>query len=166
MEAIWEWIREQPTVLTVSQIVLDLAVILLVAMAFLRRHRTPPATGHEEVAASFERIMKETQQIAADFDTNLQERQRLLQQVTGRLDSRIQDAERISQRLESLMKDAEYRAQRETPTPSRNSDQQAVLLLAKKGLTQDDIARRLKKPVGEVELILKLHKFSRKEAAP
>jgi hypothetical protein len=43
---------------------------------------------------------------------------------------------------------------------SRNNDQEKVLQLATKGLDAESIAKRLQKPIGEVELILSLKKLS------
>jgi transcriptional regulator len=40
------------------------------------------------------------------------------------------------------------------------SEQQKVLLLARKGLDASEIAKSLKRPVGEVELILNLQRIA------
>jgi hypothetical protein len=46
--------------------------------------------------------------------------------------------------------------------PTRGEEQQEILRLARQGMDADTIAQRIRKPRGEVELILKLHRLSKR----
>jgi len=61
--------------------------------------------------------------------------------------------------LANLQESAQQLMARPEPV-KRNADHQEVLRLARKGLKVEAIARQLQKPVGEVELILKLNQLS------
>jgi len=119
----------------------------------------------EAVMKSFEKIVEETALISQRFEINLEKRQDLLQQITAKLDQRIQQAESLCTRLEiefsriNTDKIAVQHSSSAGPHP-RGADQQKVLFLAGKGLDASEIAKSLKRPVGEVELILNLQKIA------
>ena len=164
MQPLLEWLHSQPYFLTIVQIVLDAILIGIVLVYFTRRPKGIPMPGREELVSSFEKIIQETKEIAQAFDTNLQERQLLIQQLLAQLDLRLEAAGMIIDQVQ----DRVPLSQRETPsgTPARNVEQQEVLRLARQGLDAETIAQRLKKPRGEVELILKLgHMTKRPELA-
>jgi len=119
----------------------------------------------EAIMKAFEKIVGETAQISQRFELNLERRQDLLQQITAKLDQRIQQAESLCTRLETGFsrintdKLAVQHPSSAGPHP-HGADQQKVLLLARKGLDASEIAKSLKRPVGEVELILNLQKIA------
>jgi hypothetical protein len=158
MQFVLEWVREHANIMTSMQIFLDLLLALLVVALLARRPKRANTSGHGELTTSLERIIKDTKQLASDFEINLQERHRLIQQITSQLDSRLEEARSVCSQLETLQQSAE-RTLRQEPA-KRNVDHQEVLRLARKGLDAETVARQLRKPVGEVELILKLNKLS------
>jgi hypothetical protein len=157
MASLLEWLHAQSYLLTMSQIVLDLLLIVLVLVFLTRRPKSVVVTGGDELLASFDRVLQETKEIASAFDTNLQERQQLIQQVLGQLDARLDDARKTVEQLQSLHSPPPPTNPQELPM--RTLEQQEVLRLARQGLDADSIAQQLKKPRGEVELILKIHRL-------
>ena len=118
----------------------------------------------EGVMKSFENIVEETALISQRFEINLEKRRDLLQQITAKLDQRIQEAEGLCTRLDQLSQiNTDTLAARHSsgagPRP-QGADQQKVLLLARKGLDASEISKSLRRPVGEVELILNLQKIA------
>lgn len=160
MQSLFDWLQAQPHLLTIAQIALDLALIVLVLMFFMRRPKSLVIPGREELLASFDRIIQETNDIASVFDTNLQERQAIIQQVLVQLDARLEEARKTIEQLQTLQTAPPQNAPQDAP--SRNADQQEILRLARQGLDADSIAQRTRKPRGEVELILKLHRLSKR----
>jgi hypothetical protein len=160
MQSLFEWLYAQPHLLTISQIALDLALIVLVLVFFMRRPKSIVIPGREELLASFDRIIQETKEIADVFDTNLQERQALIQQVLVQLDARLEEARSTVEQLQTVQSALAQTTPQDVP--NRNADQQEILRLARQGLDADSIAQRTRKPRGEVELILKLHRMSKR----
>jgi hypothetical protein len=159
MQFILEWLQEQANILTMLQIFLDLMLALLVIILLTRKPKAVNPSAYEELTTSLEKIIHETSQLASDFETNLQERHKLINQITSQLDSRLNEARTVCSQLETLVHQSAEQAARPEPV-KRNSDHQDVLRLARKGLRVEAIARQLRKPLGEVELILKLNKLS------
>ncbi len=149
-----------PSLIGAIQIALDfLILIALLLFFFVSRRQKSPASAGEELLQAFEKIIEDTRTIGNEFETNLQERQALIQQLLARLDQRIQEA----QRAVDTLKDAQPMRLR-TPDPAQSlpnqSDYKQVVTLAKSGMDAQAIAKRLQKPVGEVELILNIQRLS------
>ncbi len=161
MELIQKFFETQASFNSLFQIGLDIIILgLLSAIMIVKKPRI--SKKDEAVMKSFEKIVEETAVISQGFEINLEKRQDLLQQITTKLDHRIQEAQSLCTRLEQLSQiDIDGRAaQSSSSTGQRpqNTDQQKVLLLARKGLTASEIAKTLKRPVGEIELILNLRR--------
>jgi hypothetical protein len=164
MQPLLEWLHGQPYFLTVVQIVLDVVLIAMVLIYFTRRPKGVPMPEQAELLSSFEKIIQETKEIAEAFDANLQERQQLIEQLLAQLDLRLEEAQKgvdqVQAPLPLSLREPSFGA------PTRNVDQQEILRLARQGLDAETIAQRLKKPRGEVDLILKLgHMTKRPELA-
>jgi hypothetical protein len=139
-------------------------VVLLVVILAVKKPRI--SKKDEAVMKAFEKIVEETVNISQKFEMNLERRQELLQQITTKLDQRIQEAQNLCSRLEIEY----FRAEAADKAPvqsspgagarSQGADHKKVLFLAGKGLAPAEIARSLKRPVGEVELILNLKKIA------
>ncbi len=163
MESFFKFFESPGSFSSIFQIGLDLLILgLFTAVMIVRKPRV--SKKDEEVMKSFEKIVEETAAISQGFEKNLENRQELLQQITSKLDQRIQEAQSLCTRLEHLSQiNIESRAtQNSSPAGQRsqNTDQQKVLLLARKGLSASEIAKNLKRPVGEIELILNLRKIA------
>lgn len=163
MEIIETWFAAQSDLVSYFQVLLDVVLIVVVigTIHFTRRQRTVP--GVEDLSSSLQKIIDETAAIAKDFDANLKERQVLIQQLLARLDQRVKDAQKLCSQLESLSREPRSPSLpgqiSQTSAPA-SSDHRKVMSLAQKGLSAEAIAKRLQKPVGEVELILNLQRLS------
>jgi uncharacterized protein YoxC len=158
MQLVLEWLREQANIITLLQILLDLSLVVLVITLMARRPKSITTSAYEELTASLEKIINETRQLALDFEANLQERHKLIEQITARLDSRLNEARSVCNQLETLHQSAQHVARQEPV--KRGADHQEVLRLTRKGLSVENVAKQLRKPIGEIELILKLNKLS------
>ena len=164
MDYILKLFENQISFNSMLQIGVDMVIMgLLVVILAVKKPRI--SKKDEAVMKAFEKIVQETGNISRKFEANLETRQELLQQITAKLDQRIQEAQALFNRLEIEFARMEsdkipvhYPA---APAPRPQAgDHQKVLLLARKGLTPSEIAKRLKRPVGEVELILNLQKIA------
>ncbi len=163
MEPLLKLLEARTSFNAILQIGID--VIILGLLVVVMRVRKPKISKkHEELVASFEKIVEETAEISRKFEVNLGKRQELLQQITLKLDERLQEGQKLCARLEQLSRvqteTAAIRHASKADSIIHTSDQQKVLALAQKGLTAAEIAKRLKRPVGEVELILNLRKIA------
>ena len=163
MESILKLFESQASFNSMLQIGIDM--IMLGMLAVILVVKKPRISKKDEaVMKSFENIVEETAAISQSFEINLEKRQELLQQVTAKLNQRIQEAQSLCARLEQLSR-IEYRKpccpeHTKSRSASQISDQQKVLLLARKGLDASEIAKSLKRPVGEIELILNLQRIA------
>jgi hypothetical protein len=164
MEFISKLFETQISLNSMFQIGVDLIILgLLGVILTVKKFRI--SKKDEAVMKSFEKIVEETALISQRFEINLEKRQDLLQQITAKLDQRIHEAESLCTRLEiesSQINTDKLAAQNSSSAGPRSQegDQQKVLFLAGKGLDASEIAKSLKRPVGEVELILNLQKIA------
>lgn len=163
MEYLLKLLEARISLNAILQIGID-AVILGLLVAIMWAKRPGVSRKDEAILASFGKIMEETAEISRKFEANLEKRKDLLQQITAKLDGRILEGENLCARLEQFSRGETERAENRRPAEAapnvRSSDQQKVLSLAAKGLSAGEIAKRLKRPVGEVELILNLRKIA------
>lgn len=157
MNLVLEWLTEQSNLTTALQLLLDLSLLVLVV--YLLKRRPKPSMPSLDVAESIDKIIAETKEIAESFDANLQERQKLIQQLMRKLDQQLDEGRKICQKLETLQQNIPPISSASMGTQP-NTDNYDVVMLARKGLDVSAIARRLQKPVGEVELVLKLQKIT------
>jgi hypothetical protein len=148
-----------------SMLQIGVDVIMLGLLTVILIVRKPRISKKDEaVMKSFERIVEETAEISRRFEINLEKRQELLQQIMAKLDQRIQEAHSVCARIEQLPRpDADKPSVQHSSGAGprlQGADQQKVLALARKGLDPSEIAKSLKRPVGEVELILNLQKIA------
>jgi len=166
MESLLTMFEHNPLLGSLSQITMDVLILgLLAAVLFGKRQSLSKKDG--QVLDSFQKIIEETKTISRDFEVNLQQRQNLIQHVTASLDQRIAEAQKMCEKLEQSMHQlVQVNTDIETKTTAmgnartRNSDHQKIVLLAQKGMSAPEIAKNLKKPLGEIELILNLQKIS------
>jgi DNA-binding NarL/FixJ family response regulator len=157
MQFIADWLFDNNNMVSALQVALDILVI-----ALLLYHVTKPAgkpNNADTVTDSLQEIIDETRQISEVFEKNLQERQELMQSVIRKLDQEVRDAEAAYHKLNSLRKQVDNVSSTQISTfaSSENLD---ILRLARTGMDARSIARKLQKPVGEVELILNLARIS------
>ncbi len=169
MEYLTGLFGNQPNFTAILQIGMDILILgLLAVLLGGRKRRTTDKD--REVIVSFEKIIEQTGTISDEFGMNLEKRQELIKEITAALDERIQEARDSSDRIERALKKAAedlnaFESAKTAPAPSAirqsaKTDQQKVFFLADKGMDAAGIAKSLKKPVGEVELILNLRKIT------
>lgn len=135
-----------------------LDVVLIVCFILLWRRRSRLPEGSQELKQNLQQLINEMNGMTATFAANLEERMAIVQRITAQLDEKIREAEKMVKDLDRVkQKDPPTRVAKPSP---KNSEGEQVVLLAKKGLDAEAIARKLQKPVGEVELILNLKKLS------
>lgn len=166
MDAFLKWFGEQSNFVGSFQVVLDIALVLiLLATLFFQNKKVKTSPGAEDLANSLGKIIEETKVIADEFESNLRERQILIQQLLSKVDQRVKEAQDLYARLDNLRREtlqpppAQTQLQMQPQTPPQ-ADYRKVVALAEKGLDAASIAKRLHKPVGEVELILNLQRLS------
>jgi len=163
MELILKLFGTQVSLNSMFQIGVDVIILGLLGM-ILTVKKLRISKKDEVVMKSFENIVEETALISQRFEINLEKRRDLLQQITAKLDQRIQAAESLCTRLDQLSRiNTDKLAVRHSPSAGPRpqwADQQKVILLARKGLDASEISKSLKRPVGEVELILNLQKIA------
>ncbi len=145
---------------TFPQIVLDVVILALLALIILAVRKRKGSGKDAALVESFEKIIEATAAISKEFEANLAKRQELIQQITARLDRQIRESQDLCLRLEQAGRDASS-AHSAAAFPAKTThpekiDRQKVLALANKGLSAQEIAKNMKKPVGEIELILNL----------
>lgn len=163
MESLLKFLEARISFNSILQIGIDVIILgLLSAIVLVKRPKI--SKKDEAVIASLDKIVEETGEISRQFEFNLEKRKEMLQQITSKLDERIQEGNKLCVRLEQLSRiETERPAARQpvhTESKSYASEQQKVLALAQKGLNATEIAKRLKRPIGEVELILNLRKIA------
>lgn len=160
MESIFNWISQQSNLAGSFQVVIDLVLAVLLIVVLLFQTRTPRSVrGTEDLTRSLGKIIQETKSIADEFESNLRERQALIQQLMTKLDQRIKDAQDLCNQLKNLSQDHRP-ALSAGLVQSSQGDQRKVIALARQGLDAETIAKRLQKPLGEVELILNIQRLS------
>ncbi len=157
-----EWIREADKLLPFLQIGLDIGLIALVLWLFRKRSRELIQV--DEVTATIRKVFADTQALAEGFDANLKERQQLMRRFIAKLDQQIREARSIQEQMEQMKRDWERNVVKEKgqPLSSRQSEQRLIHQLAQQGMEPRMIAQRLKKPVGEIELVLNLRELESK----
>lgn len=158
MDQLFGWLQE-PAFTGSFQIVLDLLLVLMVIFLFPYVKRAKKVSGAEQIAETMEKVIQDTRSIAEEFEGNLQQRQEMIQSLLGKLDAKIKEASELCRGLEKQCEDVQTAILKQENMPS-HFEHQKIIILHQKGLDADAIAKRLQKPVGEVELILKLQRLS------
>jgi len=154
-----DWLFSNPQSLSFSQVVLDVLLIgLILVFLFLNRSRGP-VRGVKELSESLEKFIEEAQGLSEEFEVNLKQRRVIIQQVVSQLDTRVQQAQKLRDQLEELQKKVQPSVSFSNSN-SPSTDHSEILALSRRGMDAQTISQRLKKPIGEVELILSLQKLS------
>ncbi len=161
----WDWLQNSEWS-TLLQLLLDLFLLLLVVILLWQRRRPSLSKSSEprHVLESFERILNETKVLSEEFDRNLRDRGRLIQNVLEALDAKVSEARSVLKKLEELQglaSAASCEAQGEIPSKTLA---QRIRALADAGHSPQEIASKTHRALGEVELILGLHKLEQKKS--
>jgi cell shape-determining protein MreC len=157
MNFLSDWFLGNNNMVSALQVALDILVI-----ALLLYHVTKPAKqyqGTEAVVDSLQQVIDETRQISEAFDKNLQERQELMKGIIRTLDKQVQEAEAVCRKLDGLRKNMDSISSTQI-SAFASTENQEIIRLARTGLDARAIARKLQKPLGEIELILSLARIS------
>ncbi len=146
--------------IVVLLIIMDVA--LIACFVILWKRRSCPPDGSQELKQNLQSLVDDMNGLAGTFAANLEERAVIIQKMLQALDEKIAQGESVLRRL----KEVEGKVSSQKPpavTFQRSSDAGSVLALAGKGLDAEAIARRLQKPLGEVELILNIQRLTREK---
>lgn len=152
-----QWLSEIDSLFSLLQIGLDLCLIGV--MLFLLKKRSGDLLQADRITASIREVFEETQSLAEGFDANLRERQTLMRRSLEKLDRQIETATRLKADLEAIqtgMAQAPVPPNQADESSVRHSEQHLIHQLSQQGLPPRAIAERLRKPLGEVELVLNL----------
>ncbi len=151
---------EQQNIINIIQILLDIGLIVFLMIYFSSRRprEKAPSSAAPELVETLEKIIEETKEIAESFDDNLRERQAVIQKLLMKLDQKLSEAEKVCQRLEKIREAAGDLPHTQFSIP-QNPEYQEIIKLSRTGLDARAIAKRLQKPLGEVELILNLQRI-------
>lgn len=159
----WLWLQHSDWT-TMLQLALDGLLLFLVLVLLWNRRRKVPLETSNFPLESFERILSETKALSEEFDRNLRERGRLIQNFLDALDAKLAEARGV---LKQLQQQGEFPAMAGTaarPEPASKAVVERILHLADAGSSPQEIAARIHRPVGEVELVLNLHKLQQKKS--
>ncbi len=159
----WAWLQLGDWHSTLQLLVDGLLLVLVLVLLWDRRRNVSSASS-QHVVESFQRILAETQTLSDAFDRNLKERGRLIEKLLESLDAKLEEARTILKRLEqhrAVASDSLHAPPRDS---SLKTPAERILQLADAGHSPQDIASRVRRPVGEVELVLNLHKLQHKKS--
>lgn len=149
-----------------GQILIDLilvGVLVWLVVSGNRRQVRHARESEEEIRKS-EAILKEIRGIAAELEGNLEEKRDLTQRLLGRLDETLKRAEDRYHQFNELFEMTDSASIQDTISLRRTeATRESIHALLKKGLSREDVARRLGISVGEIELFLKLGNRSQDE---
>jgi hypothetical protein len=161
MDTIFKWIGEQSGLFGSFQALMDIALVAALIGVLFFQNRTPRDTsGTGDLSQSLGKIIEETKAIAEQFESNLKERQILIQQLITKLDQRMKEAQDLCNQLKNISIDQQLISPSGTGGQALHADQRKVIALARQGLDAETIAKRLQKPLGEVELILNIQRLT------
>lgn len=159
-----QWLSEIDSLFSLLQIGLDLCLIGV--MLFLLKKRSGDLLQADKITASIREVFEETQSLAEGFDANLRERQTLMRRFLEKLDRQIEAATRLKSELEAIQQNMAQSvpvANQVEELTGRHSEQRLIHQLSQQGLPPKAIAERLKKPLGEVELVLNLRTLATRD---
>ena len=131
-----------------------LVLALTVAFIFSRRTVTqkPDRAGQTVDFEGFMEWLKESESICENLSKNLQEKRKIAKRLIAQLDGRIEQMNQILKRLD----------EKETPASDEATckDLQPLIIeMSDSGCTVSQIARWMRIPEGQVQLVLDLRKF-------
>ncbi len=157
MNFLSDWFLGNNNMVIALQVALDILVIAL--LLYLLTKPAKKFEGTEAVVDSLQQVIDETRQISEAFDKNLQERQELMKGIIRTLDQKIHEAETACRKLDGLRRSMDSISSTQI-SAFASTENQDIIRLARAGLDARAIARKLQKPLGEVELILNLARIS------
>ena len=146
-----------------GEMLVDLVLLALLSYVIYRLRQQKVGRGHVTEGKSFP-VVKEIQQLHGDLEKNLSEKRTLTKRILARLEHRLTKAEELSRNLEGLL----AQAKKLNPggnwqdKPAEDTRRSAVMALGAKGVSATEIASILQLPLGEVTLMLKLQRGSRR----
>ena len=146
-----------------GEMLVDLVLLGVLSYLIFRLRQQKVGAG-QVVEDKSSRVVKEIQQLHGDLEKNLSEKRTLTKRILARLEHRLSSAEELSRNLEGLL----AQAKKLNPggnwqdKPAEDTRQSAVMALGAKGISAAEIASILQLPLGEVTLMLKLQRGSRR----
>lgn len=139
-----------------------LLLFLVVLLVRLRRGRSSGAQVPENVQASIERFLAESEKLSAHFTENLLQKKELSLGLLLKLERKINEMNRLLERAETSLSQADRpslpAADPHKANPAAPENRALVVKLANQGKSVEEIARTARLHRGEVELILDLER--------
>lgn len=142
----------------ISQLLIDAILLAIIAFMLKSRLAKREISQQEGEMDGISTLLEEMRSLGGDLEKNLEQKKKLTEALMGELEKRLEQAEEIAERLDRLLevyktedrlKEAKQRAMAET--------RRTIQALLAEGLSREQISKRLSIPLGEVDLILKLH---------
>ena len=124
-----------------------------------KRQNGPDKALDPELESSFERsriILEEMNAIAERLEINLEEKRDLSRDILKQLDDGLKRAKESSIEIQKIIH--EYSTDMAMVDGSQDTEKTKLLIkdLVSKGMTRQEISKKLDVPMGEIELMLKL----------
>ncbi len=142
-----------------GQIAIDLILVGVLVWLIMsgNRRRAKESQEREKELQKSEEILAQMREISAELEGNLEEKRELTQRLLGRLDETLKRAEHRYRQFNDLFEATDSASIRDKVSLRKTEDtRESIRTLIDKGLTREDVARRLGISVGEIDLFLKL----------
>ena len=149
------------------QIAIDIILLVMIFVYLVRDRKRKPAPSFEEVneeklnvlSDSINQMIKESKRILNEMHERIEEQKRSLERMTEKLDRKKEEIDLSMKKVDGSLHRLKKDSDETFLTDDENHDKyQQVISLARKGLTVEEIEKRVQLPRGEVELILDLKK--------
>lgn len=148
----------------IGQIAIDLILVGVLVWLIISRKQRGDAHSplYEEELRKAEEILNQMREVTAELEVNLEEKRKLTKGLLGRLDETLNRAELRYKQLNDLFESTDSASIRDKVSIGKSeASRESIQALLAKGLTREDVARRLGISVGEIELLMKLGGRSR-----
>lgn len=142
-----------------GQIAIDIILVGLLFWLIVsgNRRRVRRSIERDEELRKSEEILAQMREIAGELEGNLEEKRELTHRLLGRLDETLKRAEHRYSQFNDLFEATDTDSIRDKVSLRKTeATRESIRTLMEKGLTREDVARRLGISVGEIELFLKL----------
>ncbi|MDY7033412.1 MAG: DUF2802 domain-containing protein [Thermodesulfobacteriota bacterium] len=149
------------------QIAIDIVLLVIVCLYVVREKKrrfmySPEEIDEERLKAlsdSIQQMIKESKRVLHEIQESINKQKDSLNKIIEKLDRKKEEMDRSMEEAEKFLQGLKRITDRDVVTADEEQDKyQQVLSLSQRGLSIDEIGKRVELPRGEVELILDLKK--------
>ena len=149
------------------QIAIDIVLLVIVCLYVVRERKrrfmySPEEIDEERLKAlsdSIQQMIQESKRVLHEIQESINKQKDSLNKIVEKLDRKKEEMDRSMEKAEKFLHGLKGITDRDVVTADAEQDKyQQVLSLSQKGLSIDEIGKRVELPRGEVELILDLKK--------